>query len=92
MPSKFRTGDKVRFNHSCDPKHQVPQHIASGLRQRTRTIISVMYCSRLKRNLYELGSTGRGRLGYQFKSHQLVLVEDRHKIGRPRKLPLNHSG
>jgi len=87
MRTKFNIGDRVRFNTKVAPRHQVPQHILDQYRKRTRTIIGIIREPDKHRVFYELSGRGKGRIGYLFRSHQLVLVEPEQAsaIGRPQK-------
>ena len=80
---KFQIGDKVRFATKVAPRHQVPQHVLDQYRRRTRTIIGIIHEKDKHRVFYELSGQGRGRIGYLFRSSQLILAKDTEKIGRP---------
>ncbi len=77
MTTKFQVGDKVRYNRRPARRHRVPDHVEEEYRGRTRTVIGIIHDEPNKRVLYELGEKGGSRIGYVFRSHQLVLVTPR---------------
>ena len=77
---KFKVGDKVRLTG------RVPAYIKPEVSNRTHTIKSVQYDSRLQTTLYELSGVGRGTLAYLFRGYMLKHVSkaEMKKVGRPR--------
>ncbi len=87
MTTKFQVGDKVRFNRKIHRRHQIPQYMRDELsRVRTRTVIGIIHDERNKRVFYELSGRGKARIGYVFRSHELVKVtpEQATQRGRPK--------
>lgn len=81
MPPKFKVGDRVRITKRC------PKWVADNLQKRTRTVVAVRYAPDLKACLYKLGSNKFLDTGpmNNFRSYELVLVNGKPKMGRPRQ-------
>lgn len=77
---KFKVGDKVRL------VYRTPAEVRQGLQARTRTVVKVAYNPEHQCCYYQLGSRGKGELGYWFRSYMLKRVKrtERHQIGKPR--------
>ncbi len=87
MATKFQVGDTVRFNRKGPKRHQVPDHVLEEYKGRSRKVIAIQHDKgKGKRVFYELAGQGRGRIGYPFRSHQLVLVTaaQTKTMGRPK--------
>ena len=94
MPAKFRIGDKVHFSRR-DTKRlhgevfNAPDPLQFAKQRRTRTVVKITYDSAEQCNWYFLGTNHHGKADelskIGFRSYQLELTTDLHKIGRPRE-------
>jgi len=73
MRAKFQRRDKVRF------KTRVPLDILAALRHRTRTVVEAWYSRDDQCRYYELGSRGKGVVGYLFRSYMLIHAQENAK-------------
>jgi len=84
--SKFKPGDRVRLNARTPA---LLYKLGFAERRRSRIIARIVYDRELQCTFYYLATNHRGKGNWLasvgFRSYQLSLVTDQHRMGRPKR-------